>query len=177
MIVMRYSRETTRSSLKVSRLLSFLRKFALFNQLRSRIGSLLVNNEPWLVRTISHNTGTRSAEFRDAIRSRDRRCIITGHKVRNGFWTNFEAAHVFPLAYKGHWNQYDYGRWITTLPANGDSINSIQNGLLLRRDIHGIFDSYEISINPDVCTLFPINVVVSNHLGVGQLQDSVLRPR
>lgn len=174
---MRYSRETIRSSLQVSRLLSFLRKIALFNQLRSRIGSLLVNNEPWLIRTTSHNTGTRFAEFRDAIRLRDRRCIISGQKAVNGFWTNFQAAHVFPLTYKGHWNQYDYGRWITTLPADGDSINSTQNGLSLRLDIHGLFDSYEISINPDVCTLFPINVVVSNHLGVGQLQDSVLRPR
>ena len=27
----------------------------------------------------------------------------------------------------------------------------MQNGLLLRNDIHDLFDSYDVSINPDVC--------------------------
>ncbi|KAI9877963.1 MAG: hypothetical protein M1830_002331 [Pleopsidium flavum] len=111
--------------------------------------TFLVNNEPWLIRTISRSTGTRSPEFRDAIRLRDRRCIISGREAVNGFWTSFQAAHIFPLAYKGHWDQYNFCRWITKPPVNGDSINSVQNGLLLRRDIHGLFDSYEVSINPD----------------------------
>ncbi|KAL9099258.1 MAG: hypothetical protein Q9163_005223, partial [Psora crenata] len=34
--------------------------------------------------------------------------------------------------------------------ANGDSmINSKQNGLLLRSDVHQLFDTYDFSINPD----------------------------
>jgi len=102
--------------------------------------------------------------FRDAIRMRDRRCVITGQEVINGFWRSFEAAHIFPLAYEAHWLQHDYGRWITKPPARGGTINSVQNGFLLRRDIHGLFDSYDISINPDVRILFLQKVMIANRL-------------
>ena len=98
-------------------------------------------------------SGTRVAAFRKAVRERDRRCIITGKLARRaeyGIWRGFEAAHIFPLAYEGHWNQHNYGRWITIQPDTGGSINSVQNGLLLRSDIHDLFDGYDISINPDV---------------------------
>ena len=113
------------------------------------------------MRTISVASGTRVAEFREAVRQRDRRCIITGRLVLRAdydIWRGFEATHIFPIAYKGratrlykgHWDQYDYGRWITIQPNTGGSINSVQNGLLLGSDIHDLFDSYDISINPDV---------------------------
>lgn len=116
-------------------------------------GSISINNESWIFRAFSHSTGTRTQAFRDAIRLRDRRCIISGQQVLNadiGFWTGFEAAHVFPLAHEDHWINHNYDRWITKPPAKGGSINSIQNGLLLRSDIHQLFDSYTVSINPDV---------------------------
>jgi HNH endonuclease len=67
-------------------------------------------------------------------------------------WTGFEVAHVFPLAYEGHWAEQGYSRWITIPPESGGMINSVQNGLLLRSDIHQLFDSYNLSINPDVST-------------------------
>lgn len=31
--------------------------------------------------------------------------------------------------------------------------NSVPNGLLMRSDLHSMFDQYLFSINPDVCTL------------------------
>ena len=70
-------------------------------------------------------------------------------------WTGFEAAHIFPLAFERIWEDYNFGRWIKS-PLNeekskGGKINSSQNGLLLRSDIHQLFDMYFISINPDVC--------------------------
>src|SRR2546423_13635425 len=68
-----------------------------------------------------------------------------------GRWVGFEAAHIFPLAYQGHWDQNHFSRWITLPSATGGPINSVQNGLLLRSDIHQQFDSYLVSINPDVC--------------------------
>jgi len=119
------------------------------------IGSITVNNEPWLVRTISVASGTRVAVFRDAVRERDRRCVVTGEpalRADHGIWRGFEAAHIFPLAYEGHWNKENYGRWITIPPATESTgtINSVQNGMLLRADIHSLFDNYDISINPDV---------------------------
>ena len=42
------------------------------------LGSISVNGELWPVRAISANTGTHIAAFRDAIRERDGRCVITG---------------------------------------------------------------------------------------------------
>lgn len=111
----------------------------------------------FLVRAISRYTGTRVKAFRDAVRSRDGRCIISGKRAVNadlGLWTGFEAAHIFPLAYESHWNEHHLSRWITNPPATGGSINSVQNGLLLRADLHQLFDSYALSINPDVCISF-----------------------
>lgn len=119
------------------------------------IGSITVSDEPWLVRTISLQSGTHVATFRNAVRERDRRCVITGRRARGadrGNWAGFEAAHIFPLAYEGHWRDHNYGRWITIPPAteSAGSINSVQNGLLLRSDIRSLFDNYLLSINPDV---------------------------
>jgi hypothetical protein len=65
-------------------------------------------------------------------------------------WDGFQAAHVFPIAYEGHWKDHGYDRWITIQPDNGGAINSVQNGMLLRNDIHHLFDTYNLSINPDV---------------------------
>jgi len=112
-----------------------------------------LNNEPPITRVISQATGPRVAVFQEAIRSRDRQCIISGRPIPtfNGVdnWGGFEAAHIFPLAKEGHWIEQNYGRWITIQSAQGGSINSVQNGLLLRSDMHHLFDLYDISINPD----------------------------
>ncbi|KIW78778.1 hypothetical protein Z517_08617 [Fonsecaea pedrosoi CBS 271.37] len=115
--------------------------------------SFRLNDEPWLVRTISLATGSRVAAFAEAVRLRDRQCIISGRSVPflNDiyYWRSFEAAHIFPLAYEGYWIKENYGRWIISQPVQGGSINSVQNGLLLSAGIHQLFDSYSISINPD----------------------------
>ncbi|KAF2177197.1 hypothetical protein K469DRAFT_733016 [Zopfia rhizophila CBS 207.26] len=113
-----------------------------------------VNNEPWLVRTISYASGTGTQTFSDAVRSRDRRCIISGREALDADddnWRGFEAAHIFPLAYEGYWSDYNYGRWITIPPANPTkgSIILMQNGLLLDSAIHQEFDGYDLSVNPD----------------------------
>ena len=113
----------------------------------------MVNNETPLVRTISQQTGTRLRKFRDEVRQRDGGCIMTGIVSSEGYhdqWTVFDAAHIFPLAYEGYWREHNFSRWITIPSANGDSINSKQNGILLRKDIHSLFDNYSLSINPDV---------------------------
>jgi hypothetical protein len=91
--------------------------------------------------------------FRHAIRLRDRRCVITGRVAlgaQDDNWIGFEAAHIFPLAYEEHWRNNNFARWIEYPPSTGGTINSIQNGMLLRSDIHQQFDAFEFSINPDV---------------------------
>jgi len=100
------------------------------------------------------STGFRVQGFRDAVRNRDRRCVITGAEViaiAEDNWTGFQASHIFPLAYEGEWTRGGFSRWITIVTAVGGSINSIQNGMLLRNDIHSQFDQYDFAINPDVC--------------------------
>ncbi|KAH8648899.1 HNH endonuclease-domain-containing protein [Tricladium varicosporioides] len=115
---------------------------------------LQLNNELILCRALSLQTGNRVQAFRDAIRSRDRRCVITGEEyLDDDNWRGFEAAHIFPLAYEQYWIEHNYSRWIST-PPNGQErkerkINSIQNGLLLNSAIHQMFDFYDLSINPD----------------------------
>ena len=116
-----------------------------------------INNETVQVRTISSSqTGTRVQAFRDAIRLRDSRCVMTGvvaPGARYNHWRSFEAAHIFPLAHEGHWRNNNFARWISIHPTVGGSINSVQNRILLRSNIHDLFDSYEVSVNPDVCIL------------------------
>ena len=118
-------------------------------------GSITLTEEAPLLRGLSLESGTRIVSFRDAVRERDRRCVITGRRVLEpglGRWICFEVAHIFPLAYEDHWNKSNYNRWITVPPTNESdgSIHSVQNGMLLSRDMHALFDGYEVSINPDV---------------------------
>ena len=141
--------------------------FSLTNLL---IDPIKINNETPLTRTISQQTGTRVQAFTDAVRSRDRRCVITGRVAINAdrdSWTGFEAAHIFPLAFEGLWKQYDYGRWIKSLSngeeIKGGKINSVQNGLLLDSAIHQLFDMYEFSINPDVCIYLMFFIIANNY--------------
>ena len=117
-------------------------------------GSITVSDETWLVRAASVSTATRTEDFRHAIRERDRRCVMTGKGASNatvGFWVGLDATHVFPLAYEHHWVKHNYGDWITLQPESGGSINSVQNGMLLESGLRALFDSYMVSINPDVC--------------------------
>lgn len=120
------------------------------------IGSITTTNEAPLLRTLSLHTGTRVQSFSHSVRDRDRRCVITGRSAviaGVAFWDGFEVAHVFPLAYEENWNNCNFSRWITVPPAfeSHGTINSVQNGMLLTRDMHALFDSYQIAINPDVC--------------------------
>lgn len=127
--------------------------------LTSNLDAINVTNELWLFRTYSYSTisGHESA-FRDGIRKRDRKCMISGRGgllASSGVWTNLEAAHVFPLERENIWDEFGYSRWITNMDETTgiSKINSVQNGLLMKRDLHSAFDQYLFSINPDVCIL------------------------
>lgn len=153
-----------------------------------------MSDEPWFARLLSHSVSGREDVFRNEVRARDRKCVISGD-VNEGapwdVWAGFQAAHVFPLQKESLWVQHDYGRWITNMDsASGVSrINSVQNGLLLRGDLHDQFDQYLFSINPDVsipntCLRntnlqkdgYKIITVMPNALGIdGRILDPVCR--
>lgn len=93
--------------------------------------------------------------FRNAVRDRDQNCAITqqcAHRAQWGDFRGFVETQIFPLAYEAHWERSNYGRWITIqpVPETAGTINSVQNGILLRGDVHTLFETYAISINPDV---------------------------
>ncbi|EPE02613.1 hypothetical protein F503_06589 [Ophiostoma piceae UAMH 11346] len=111
-----------------------------------------VADEPVYTRAASITTGIRTKSFTDAVRARDGGCVVS--KVMNpdieiGEWLRFQAAHIFPLAYESQWKDGNYDRWITIDPPQGGKINSVQNGILLRSDVHLEWDTYRVSINPD----------------------------
>ncbi|POR31258.1 Uncharacterized protein TPAR_08530, partial [Tolypocladium paradoxum] len=112
----------------------------------------LIDEAPLLRTTTSRTPGTRTKVFTEQVRQRDQRCVITKTEnpdARFGIWTSFEAAHIFPLAFEGYWIAQNFARWITLPPTRGGTINSVQNGLLLRSDMHQRFNTYSISINPN----------------------------
>jgi hypothetical protein len=111
------------------------------------VDPIQINNETVLTRMISIQTGTRIQAFCDAVRSRDRRCVITREEyLDDDEWWGFAVAHIFPLAYEQYWTDHNYGHWISSGLGKGGTINSVQNGLLFRDDIHqGFVDSICIS--------------------------------
>ena len=100
-------------------------------------------------------SGSRVKFFSNAVRSRDDHCIISGSEVERvndiSYYDGFNAVHVFPLAYESQWRSQKLDRWITAEPERGGAINSVQNGLLLSLGISQLFETYSLSINPDVC--------------------------
>ncbi|KAG0138525.1 hypothetical protein HOY82DRAFT_631065 [Tuber indicum] len=88
-------------------------------------GSFAVTDEVPLTRTTSFSLGTRVDALRDAVRDRDQACIIIGMRATlasYGYWFGFEATHIFPLAHEAHWNDCDYGSWITIPPTHKSSL-------------------------------------------------------
>ncbi|KAG0134044.1 hypothetical protein HOY82DRAFT_537791 [Tuber indicum] len=117
-------------------------------------GSIVITDETPLHRTKSLKTGTRVGSFREAVRERDRRCVITWKWVllpQEDRWIGFEACHIFPLAHQAYWEDKKLDAWITIPPDNESHgrINSVQNVILLKNEVHAFFDAYELSINPD----------------------------
>ena len=124
----------------------------------SHLDPINVTDEQWLFQAYSFNVSGRDSAFRDGIRERDRKCMVSsrgGLLASAGVWVKLEAAHVFPLEYENPWNQFGYSRWITNMDETTglSKINSVQNGLLMARDLHAAFDQWFFSVNPDVGTL------------------------
>jgi hypothetical protein len=79
----------------------------------------------------------------------------------------FRSHPYLSASFESLWDDDNYSHWITT-PLNeeevkGGKVNSVQNGLLLRSDIHQLFDRYTISINPDVCIHLVFCIISNNY--------------
>jgi hypothetical protein len=88
------------------------------------------NNQPVGEVLIDHIAGRRGqTEFRKKLLEKYKKCVVTGCDVTDVL----EAAHIEPYA------------------SGGDP--KVQNGLLLRSDIHTLFDLDLLGINPDGFTV------------------------
>ena len=120
----------------------------------SMMGIIQIINDAILTRASSHHISGRDDHFRQEVRARDGGCVVTHIMNRNRVydrWFGFEAAHIFPFAYESQFTSQGLSRWITNKRGNSNTgINSCQNGLLLRADIHQLFDNYGFSIHVDV---------------------------
>ncbi|PUU72847.1 hypothetical protein B9Z19DRAFT_1007705 [Tuber borchii] len=115
-------------------------------------GYVTVTDEVPLLRAILPKSPKPIKPFRNAIRQRDQGCVLSGRRaLMKGSWTGFDAAHIFPLAYEGYWNDCGFSDLITAPPAtkSDSAINSPQNGILLSASEHHFFAAYDVSINPD----------------------------
>ncbi|OAX84733.1 hypothetical protein ACJ72_00899 [Emergomyces africanus] len=121
----------------------------------------------WVARVRSHSESGRENSFRNGIRSRDGRCVITGlvNLLAPHRWAGFEAAHIFPLEKETLWRQFDSRRWITNTE-EGSGINSTQNGILMLGHLHTCFDQCMFSVNPD--NDYKITTFVPDTLGIDE---------
>ncbi|KAJ8104316.1 HNH endonuclease-domain-containing protein [Lipomyces tetrasporus] len=117
-------------------------------------GTIWLTDERCIARTYSRTVSTRrNRRFREEVRKRDGKCVITGVVNPVAFideWTSFEAAHIFPLSHEELFTNLNYARYVTYMSEETDTeINTCQNGLLMRSHIHKQFDSFSFSIDPD----------------------------
>ena len=74
------------------------------------IGPIQLNNEAMVHRILSFNISGRDDVFREGIRSRDGKCVISGVVNRSApyRWSMFEAAHIFPLEKESLWSEWGF---------------------------------------------------------------------
>lgn len=71
-----------------------------------------------------------------------------------GQYRGLHAAHIFPHVREADWRAGNSQKYITDIlsPSGSDTdkVHSPQNGILISAGHHAQFNSFELSINPDV---------------------------
>lgn len=117
------------------------------------LGKIHLSEEEFVFRIMSRSLSNRRKNFRDRVRTRDRKCVLSGTEyAESDDWDMWQAAHIFPYANEQYWRDHNFRSWITDMdPSAGESkIHSVQNGLLMRPHCHNNFDLYRVAVNPDV---------------------------
>jgi hypothetical protein len=90
------------------------------------------------------------AEFRDQIIKRDTVCVVTGFNAQE-----CEAAHIVPY--------------------NKCRSYGINNGILLSRNVHKLFDDYLWSINPETCKLEIKDSIIGKNYSIEQYSGGIIK--
>lgn len=75
----------------------------------------------------------------DVVLFQNRRIRFDWSSWRSGIVLKLHIS--FPLSFEQQCREHNCNRCITLPPPQGGNINSMQNGLLLRHDLHRLFDS------------------------------------
>ncbi|KAI6123120.1 hypothetical protein EDD17DRAFT_1758995 [Pisolithus thermaeus] len=84
-------------------------------------------------------------------RIRDGKCLITGLQTQT--YSRLKVAHIFPQVHDTEWVRRGYPSKITDTTDEAHiggrtKIDSVQNLITLRSDLHDAWDNYEFGVNP-----------------------------
>ncbi|KAG0129957.1 hypothetical protein HOY82DRAFT_467742, partial [Tuber indicum] len=120
-------------------------------------GPIRVNQELLFNQHRSNARSARQTKFMKEIRARDAKCVISGIAMTEDLmqiqeWCFFDAAHIFPVQWESLWVKFGFLRFITDMDddnTGSTKIHSCQNGFLLNKVAHSMFDRYMLSVNVD----------------------------
>lgn len=88
------------------------------------------------------------------MRERDNRCCISGVRVVEDLFAPFRASHIHPIAHSDVWNRLNLSAYViddAPEKEQGESkINSVQNVLLLKSNLHDLWDLYLYGVDVNV---------------------------
>ncbi|KAF8723794.1 hypothetical protein AX14_009187 [Amanita brunnescens Koide BX004] len=157
--------------------------------LRPEGSPILVGLTPVSAR-IRHPTvsNTRSAilAYQERTRNCDHCCLISREYVVRHDYSRFKATQIFSPVHEVDWVNKGYPNLITDsaplLDLGGSTkIDSIQNAIFLRGDLHNAWDSYMFAVHPDrghvVIPFVPgLETIAGKVLKLDHITDPNLRP-
>lgn len=130
------------------------------------------------------NTPASDPHYRTRARARDGKCLITDLKTQT--YSRLKVAHIFPRAHdkerirKGYQNKITDTADVSTI-GGPTKIDSVQNVITLRSDLHDAWVNYEFGVDPDnnyrITAFTNGNADINGkYLRLDHIQDPTLRP-
>lgn len=118
------------------------------------------------------------------MRERDNRCCISGVRVVEDLFAPFRASHIHPIAHSDVWNRLNLSAYViddAPEKEQGESkINSVQNVLLLKSNLHDLWDLYlyGVDVNNDyrIVAFSPMNEYDGRKLFINPQTPPQYRP-
>ncbi|KAI0272164.1 hypothetical protein BGY98DRAFT_165290 [Russula aff. rugulosa BPL654] len=112
------------------------------------------------------STPAREPHYRTRGRIRDGKCLITGLKTQT--YSRLKVVHIFPRAHNVEWIRKGYPSKITdtadeTSMGGTIKIDSVQNVITMRSDLHDAWDNYEFGVDPNVCSMLGYTLLLRTH--------------
>ncbi|KAJ2930023.1 hypothetical protein H1R20_g7079, partial [Candolleomyces eurysporus] len=133
---------------------------------------------------VHSNAYPRTNHYRERARARDGKCLITGSGTQT--WSRLHAAHIFSRAHDIEWVEKGYPSKITdtadeALIGGPTKIDSVQNVLTMRCDLHNAWDNFEFAVDPNnnyrITAFTNGNEDINGlYLQLGHIRDPTMRP-